>query len=154
MRRLSAALLLLAAACSAGGGPLPPPPPETIGARFAPGGAQDVIEVTMRDPRAARSVALVGPGGPIATAYAIETRPAGHSVADDVGLAPGPSPGFGIRGAPSATTRSDEAMTVAFVRVPDIYDYRRNWRAYRIRLEIGTAPDSLRAVDVPAPPPG
>jgi hypothetical protein len=150
MRRLFAALLLVLAGCSGNGSTsFPEPRPENIDARFAPGAAQDVIEVTMRDPRVARNVTLIGPAGLIASAYALDTRPAGQAVNDSGSLAAG----FGILGAPSTTTRTDQAVTVAFIRVPDVYDYRRNWRAYRIRLEIGTPPDALRALDVPAPPP-
>jgi hypothetical protein len=150
MRRLSAAFLALLAACSGGAVPLPEPAPGSILARFPPGAAQDVIEVTMRDPLAARTVALVGPGDLVQPAYAIETRPAEPSAG---GLVPGPSAGLALAGTPSTTSRTDLTVTTAFIRVPDVYDYRRNWQSYRIRIEVGTPPDGLRAVAVPAPPP-
>jgi hypothetical protein len=152
MRRLSAAFLLAVAACSSASAPPPEPAPGSIRARFLPGSAQDVIEVTMRDRMAARSVALAGPGGLLQPAYAIETQPARRSARVYGGLSPAAS-AFGIAGAPSTTTVTDEAATTAFVRVPDVFDYRQNWQSYRIRVEIGTPPDGLRAVTVPAPPP-
>jgi hypothetical protein len=151
MRRLSAAFLVLLAACSGGIAPPSEPAPGSILARFPPGGAQDVIEVTMRDPLAARTAALVGLGGLVQPAYAIETRAAGRSSTG--GLAVGPSAGLAIAGTPSTTTQTDLTVTTAFIRVPDVYDYRRNWQSYRIRIEIGTPPDGLRAVTVPAPAP-
>lgn len=106
----------------------------------------------MRAPTAARTVALIGPGDLVAPAYAIDVRPSMPSAREYGGLASGQAP-IGIPGAPSTTTLTVETVTTAFIRVPDVYDYRRNWQAYRIRVEIGTPPNALRAVTVPAPPP-
>jgi hypothetical protein len=152
MRRVIAAFLVLAAACSGDGGLPPESTPGSISARFPPGGAQDVIEVTMRDRMVARTVALIGPNGLVQSAYTIETRPIRQSAREYGGVAPG-VPVFGIAGAPSTSMVTDEAVTTAFIQVPDVFEYRRNWQAYRIRLEIGTPPDRLRAVAVAAPPP-
>jgi hypothetical protein len=57
-----------------------------------------------------------------------------------------------IRGMPGTTIVVNETVANAFVRVPDVIDYRQNWQAYKIRLQFGTEPD-LRVVTIDAPPP-
>lgn len=158
MGRLGIAIVLLffsLGACSSEGTPRPPElAPGSIDAQFPPGGAVDVIEVTMRDRVAARSVALVGPTGLAQHAYALEAAPQ-RSLQRQYGDLPArASPQFGIRGAPRTTSSAGEIVTTAFIRVPNVLDYRRNWRDYRIRIEFGSSPEALRAVEVPAPPPG
>lgn len=156
MGRIAIAIVLLFSlgACSTEGSSPPPElTPGRIDARFPPGGAIDVIEVTMRDRVAARGVALVGPSGLAQRAYALQTAPQRNFQRQYGDLPAGASPQFGIRGAPTTTSSAGEIVTTAFIRVPDVIDYRRNWRDYRIRIEFGSSPEALRAVEVPAPPP-
>lgn len=153
---IAIALLLFSLGACSSEGTSPPPElaPGRIDARFPPGGAVDVIEVTMRDRVAARSVALVGPTGLAQPAYALEAAPQRSLPRQYGDLPASASPQLGIRGAPTTTSSAGEIVTTAYIRVPDVIDYRRNWRDYRIRIEFGSSPGALRAAEVPAPPPG
>jgi hypothetical protein len=154
MCRLSAFFLLLATACTSAAGPVAESAPAGIVARFQPGGAQDVIEVSLRGRIGAHSVALVGPDGATEPAYRIDVQPARRSRREFGALPASPAPIFGIPGAPSSTTLESEIVTTAFVRVPDVIEYRRSWQAYRIRVGFGAAPGAPEPVTVGAPPPG
>jgi hypothetical protein len=154
IRRSALALALALAACAGPGAPPSPPAPGSVVARFDPGGAQDVIEVSVRGRAGARAVALIGPDGGAEAAYRIDVQPARRAPREHGALPPGAGPALGIPGAPTRTTLTDEIVTTAFVRVPDIIDYRRNWQAYRIRIEFGETAAAPGAVTLPAPPPG
>lgn len=154
MRRLSAIFALLAAGCGSAASVPPEPASDAIAARFPPGGAQDVIEVTMRDRVGARAATLVAPGGAETPAYRLSVQPARASPRA-YGAIPAATPGgFTVPGSPSVSAVDDAILTTAWLRVPDLIDYRRNWQAYRIRLELGSGAAARRAVTVRAPPPG
>jgi hypothetical protein len=148
------ALLLVVTACAAPGGQPTAPPPADVVARFQPGGAQDVIEVALRGGAGASAVSLLAPGGAATPAYRLDVQPPRRSPREYGPLPSTPAARLGVPGAPSTTSVGHEIVTTAFVRVPDVIDYRRNWQAYRIRVEFGAAPGAPGAVTVRAPPPG
>jgi hypothetical protein len=172
MRALLLPFVVALAACASGSGEAPAgPAPGSIIARFPPGDARDVLQVTVSDRLAARAVELVGPNGLVAPAYTIESQQATRTEPGYGGWGFGPTVGLGVgggsrgvgsgigltlplggMGAPSTTTVVDQTVTNAFVRIPDLNDYRQNWQAYKIRLQLGTAPN-IRFITIDAPPP-
>jgi hypothetical protein len=166
MRGFVAAPLILAlAACSSGGGVAEGSNPGVV-ARFAPGGAADILQVTVTDRQPVRSVELVGPGETV-PAYAINSEPrytgSGGGFFPSIGIgigggSGGVGGGFGIGlplgglGSGGSDPASATMVSNAYIKLPDRGLYLRNWQNYRIRVEIGWPPDS-RVVEVPAPPP-
>ena len=179
MRALVISFVVALAACASGNEQPAAPAPGSITARFPPDGARDIIQVTVLGRLPARAVELIGPNGLVAPAYTLDSEQASRtdSTYRNWGSRPSIVGGFGsggfrgggfdssgygtgmsltfpivILGAPSTTTTMDDTVTNAFVRIPDVIDYRLNWQAYRIRLELGTAPD-LRVITIDAPAP-
>jgi hypothetical protein len=145
------------------------PAPGNIAARFMPGDARDVIQVTVSDRYAVRGAELVGPNGLAQPAYSINTERAPTYGSSGPGFGYGTSFGFGVGGGsrgfgtgigigiplfgtPSYTATSDQTVSNVFIRLPDAPDYQRNGSAYTIRLQMGDPPD-LRFVTIAAPPP-
>jgi hypothetical protein len=173
MRRAAVALLLCFLAACSSNSPEPPigPAPGSISARFPTGGAVDVIQVTVSDRMAARDIELVGPDGVVQPAYNVETQQAtqvdpgyrGWGLGPSVGLGVGGGSGgfgtgiglsfpLGVYGAPTSTTTTDQTVTNAFIRIPDLGDYRQNWQDFKIRMRMGEPPD-IRFLTIDAPPP-
>jgi hypothetical protein len=72
MRALIFTLVTVLAGCANGGeGPTPGPAPGSITARFPPGQAEDIIQVTVVDRLPTRAVELIGPNGVVQPAYAL-----------------------------------------------------------------------------------
>jgi hypothetical protein len=165
---VAAPLIILAlAACSSGGGVAEGSNPG-VAARFAPGGAADILQVTVNDRQPVRSVELIGPGETTVPAYAINSEPpryrgAGGGFFPSIGIGIGgggggvggglgiglPIGGFGSAGSDPA---SATMVSNGYIKLPDRGVYLRDWQNYRIRVEIGWPPDS-RIVEAPAPPP-
>jgi hypothetical protein len=172
------ALLTLAAAlaaCSQDRGTTSAPAPAgEVSARFQPGGATDVIQVTANGRYALRSAELIAPdGSAVQAAYNIETEqmaryPGGGSgvlSSFGFGMAGGGGGGVGVGTGigltlplgpgPQRQTWSGEIQSNAFIRIPDPVGYRQAWQGYRVRATLGEPPNDLHTVTLaaPAPPP-
>jgi hypothetical protein len=167
MRRLTAIVLplMLLAACGGDSGPAPLPTP-SVRASFTPHGLADAIEVEAVDRLALRTAELVAPDGTTTPSGPIDVNrterfAAGQFVANDpwrAGIAG--SSGYGVLAAnpqTAATFRAQsELLTTishASILLPDAAEYRRNWRAYRIRVGFGIPPGQTETREIPAPEP-
>jgi hypothetical protein len=166
------ALIAALAACSQDrGNPSVPAPTGNVGARFQPGGATDVIQVTANGRYALRSAELIAPDGTaVQGAYNIDTQQmprysGGSGVLSSFGfgMAGGGGGGVGIGTGigvtmplgvgPQTQTWTGEIQSNAFIRIPDPVGYRQAWQGYRIRATLGEPPDDLHTVTLPAPAP-
>jgi hypothetical protein len=165
LRLASLALFLLAGCASSGG--VAEGTNQAVLARFPPGGAKDILQVTVTDRLQVRSAELVGPGGGAVPAYSINTEAPRYAPSfggflpsigigiggGSGGVGGGVNIGFPLGGggngssAPPATSVSN-----AYFQLPDRGLYLREWQNYRIRVELGWPPDS-RTVEIAAPPP-
>jgi hypothetical protein len=155
-------VLLFLAACS--GGVAEGNAPGAL-ARFPPGGAQDIIQVTIADRLPARTIELVGPDGLVQPAYTINTdtprgdygaRPSfglgvgggnrGFSSGVGVGI---PLGGYGSGGGGSA----GNTISNGYIRLPDRGSYLQTWRGWYIRVRLGDPPGETRIFEIEAPPP-
>jgi hypothetical protein len=144
----------------------------TAVARFVTGSDVSVVQVTVSDRRAVRNAELVGPDGTVIQAYSIDVNRAGTAqqpvYQPSIGLAGsggfgggyssfgagiGVTMPFGGYSAPGSTvTVSDQLQSTALIRLADPLDYRRTWQDWRLRIQLGDAPDAAFVV-LPAPQP-
>jgi hypothetical protein len=164
MSRLFAALLCLPLLAGCSSGSVAEGGAPNVLARFPPNGAADIVQVTVTDRLPARSIELVGPGGMVQPAYAInsETAPRGdYGGGPSFGLGVGGgsrgfSSGVGI-GLPfgsigSGSSSAGATVSNGYVRLPDRGFYLQTWRDWRVRVRLGDPPGD-RVIEVEAPPP-
>ena len=167
-RRRSAAALLLAvgfglAACGA--------PPERrsdvpdygeVKVLFALGQDVQVINVRSLDRLPITAAVLVLPDGERVPAYSIDqvsnpsftNRLTLGGTPNDVAAIGGGAPMLAGPGAPERkTTLIGQIASVGLIRVPDMAVYRQDWKAAKVEVHLGLAPDD-RVETLPAPQPG
>jgi hypothetical protein len=173
-----ASILILAVVALAGcvDGPSPArvgQAPDTAVARFIPGGEVTVVQVTVSDRRPVRNAELVGPDGTVIQAYSIDLNRAALAQYSQyqapIGLAGGAGFGFGGGyssgavglsvglggyGTPgSYVVASDQIQSTALIRLTDPQDYRQTWQDWKVRIQLGDAPDlSFITLQAPQPP--
>jgi hypothetical protein len=150
--------LLVFAACADTG--LPPLATDQIRIRFPPGGVVDVIEIDALDRLPLRRAELVAPDGQTTPASYLNVN-SSPAVAFNEQFANSPYAGnvSGLGLTAGATQQRVAVLAIvstASIPLPDSVEYRRDWRAYRIRLDFGDPPDAVetREVAAPEPPPG
>jgi hypothetical protein len=163
----AAVLPVLAAGCDSAGGGIQPLPTDTLRASFPPRGLADVIVVDAVDRLPLRSATLIAPDGSATPASYIDAASSprfvgGQRVSSDpwnntvvAGSSPVGTPVGGEIAAPTMQSQIQLLTTVstASIPLPDPVAYRRDWAHYRIRVELGTAPDlETRMLAAPAPP--
>ncbi len=159
--------MLLLTGCL-GGGPAPLPA-ERAWARFPPGGVVDVISIEALNRLLLRSAELVAPDGQVTPSAAIAVNPAPPDMLSQQ-IPDGPysgatfgvsnfasnAPGSGVAaGVPQSSNRLLAMLATTSITLPDPVEYRRDWRAYRIRLHFGDPPGPVetREIAAPEPPP-
>jgi len=159
--------VILLAACADSG----PPPLATdqIQARFPPGGVVDVIEVDAIHRLPLRKAELIAPDGQATPAsYLIAVPSPGITLDREFATSPYAGNAFGYgnvtgnlmapggAGAPQQRVTLLAMVSTASIPLPDPVEYRRDWRAYRIRLDFGDPPETIETRELPAPqpPPG
>jgi hypothetical protein len=172
---LSAALALTACADQGAAPNAAGQGPDTAVARFVGHDEVTVVQVTVSDYRPMRSAELLGPGGVVIRAYSIDTNRAvaaeqplfrpplgagGGFVAGFGGGGGSFSTGLGIAlplggnyAAPgSQVAVSGQVQSTALIRLDDPQDYRRTWRDWKLRVQLGDPPNA-GFVFLPAPQP-
>jgi hypothetical protein len=174
LRSLTLLATLLLAACTGEGDGYAGQQPNTAVARFVTGSDVSVVQVTVSDRRPVRNAELVGPDGAVLQAYSIDANRASAvqqpmyqpaiGIAGTGGFGGGYStfgagvgvilPLAGGYGAPgSAVVVSDQVQSTALIRLPDPLDYRRTWQDWKLRIQLGDAPDaSFVMLQAPQPP--
>jgi hypothetical protein len=159
--------MILLAGCADSG----PPSSATdqVRARFPPGGVVDVIEVDAVDRLPLRKAELVAPDGQATPAsYLIAVPSPGITLDQEFATSPYAGNAFGYgnitanlmapggAGAPQQRVSLLAMVSTASIPLPDPVEYRRDWRAYRIRLDFGDPRGAVetRELAAPEPPPG
>jgi hypothetical protein len=156
---------LVVAACL-GAGP-PPVPTNVASAEFPAGAPPDRIEVTTIDRLPLREAELVAPDGHATPALSVIANPrptATFSQQFPRSAYAGPNLGVNsigsnaltpgvVGGAPETRTQLLAIVSNATIQLPDPAAYRRDWRQYRVRLQLGSPPETeTREIAAPAPP--
>jgi hypothetical protein len=133
-------------------------------ASFAPEAA-DLLLIEVRDRDPVRAARLIAPGGGATEAHAIDTERTrgsggggfypsigvGVGGGSNSGVATGVGIGFPIFGGGGGGGRT-QYRSIARIHVPDLPDYRANWRKYEVRVTLGEG-GSEHQVVIPAPEP-
>jgi hypothetical protein len=157
---------LLLTAC-AGSGPAALPNNQ-IRADFPLRGVANQIEITAVDRLPLRSAELVSPDGHTTPALSVAANPAPtNTLSAEFASGVGSGPSYGVSSigsnaltpnvvgaGPVTETKLLAIISTASIALPDPVAYRRDWQRYRIRLTLGTPPQTeTREIVAPAPPP-
>jgi hypothetical protein len=162
------------AACAGDRGAAPPEPSVVVGFADQTTASRlgaPVIDVKAANPQPLATAELVGPAGTVVAAAPGQLEPQVPA-----GSVFGPSVGFGIFGGSSSgggagvgigvpigggyggygatVPPGDLVRSRAYILVPDMAAYRRDWEQSTVRLKFGSATGDSTTADIPAPAPG